>query len=166
MLCQPHDLMESKMGLVRQEHNLRNMDISDHLPFFFFLNNKHKYSSSINQRCLSHSHGSCSPLGSCNVTPLAKRIYLSLNDVVNFTIIPCFMMHRLYYEKRRETNKPSWMYNMAIKVVQIWRWQEILNIKAFWWFCFKHRTETRYTQSWQSPERTLGNKDYEQTKRE
>lgn len=120
----------------------------------------HKDSTSIIQEYLSHSHHFCSPLGSCNVTPLAKGIHLPLNDVLNFTIIPCFM-YRLYHGMRRETDKPSLMYNMAIKFVQILLCLEMwLNIKTIWWFCVFTEWGSEYTQSRQFPERTLRNKDY------
>lgn len=98
--------------------------------FFFFFFNKHKGSTPIIQGYLSHSHHFLGPLGSCNVTPLAKGIHLLLNDVLNFTLIPCFM-YRVYYGWRREIDKPGFMYNMAIKFVQILLCLEMwLNMKT------------------------------------
>lgn len=129
-LWQPHSFMESKRDSERRAHDFRNMGALT-TTYFFFLFYKHKNSTLIIQRYLSHHQHFCSLFEFCNVTPLAKIIHLPLNDVLNLIIIPCSVMHRLYYGRRRQTEKLSLMYKMALEVVQIWFCLEMwLNIQA------------------------------------
>lgn len=86
----------------------------------------------INQRCLFHSHYSSHPIGSCNVTPLGERISLSLENDLNFTIILCFVAHRLSYGKGKQ--RPTWMNTGHLDDSGLDLSRDVVRRKSIWCF--------------------------------